>query len=67
MKINSTRLRLFKSKDIEQLLAAINNLGHKVEIKSGPMIVKGKWHVFFVPPDDDNPVINKMPMIVDLG
>ena len=66
MSINSTRLRLFVSKDIEQLLLAVNGLPYKIEIKGQPVLIKGKWHLFFVPPDDDNPVVKRLPIITDI-
>jgi hypothetical protein len=64
--IKSTRLRVIRSKELALLLAGINNLSYKIEIKGGPVKDKGKWHVFFVLPDQENPLFKKIPLIMDI-
>lgn len=60
----STRLRAVRSKELDSLLAGINKLAFKVEIKGNPVRQKGKWYLFFVIPDHIED--KKFPLIVDL-
>lgn len=49
--IRSTRLRFFSSKTPEALVAAVDSLQFKVEIKGGPAHDGKRWVLFFVLPE----------------
>lgn len=65
-KIDSTRLRVIISRDIELLLAFIDGLPYKIEIKGGPVIKQKQWHVFYVLPDEENPALARVPLLINL-
>lgn len=48
----NTRLRYVFSKDPEALVEWLNAIPFKVEIKGNPVVVKNKFYLFFVLPDD---------------
>ena len=66
MEINSTRLRAATSKNLDSLLLWSNKIPFKIEIKGNPVFKSRKWHLFFVLPELDAPMFNKMPLIIDI-
>jgi hypothetical protein len=46
-------LRFISSKDVEKLIAYVNGLPYRIEIKGAPIFAEGKWVLFFIPPDED--------------
>jgi hypothetical protein len=65
MAIKSTRLRLFKSKDAEKVLQAVNELSFKVEIKSIDL-ADGVWCLWFILPESELPAFEKLDLVVNL-
>ena len=66
MSIESTRLRAVTSKELDALLAWVNTLGFKIEIKGAPMKVDKQWKLFFVLPDIENPAFKEFPLVMEL-
>ena len=64
-RIDSTRLRAFRSKDLGVLLTMIDKFTFKIEIKGNPVFAKGVWTVFGILPEDESPHLKKIPMISD--
>lgn len=66
--IKFTRLRVVQSKDLELLLAWVNKRPYKIEIKQ--IIDNGKIDslkkIYFVPPENNNPHIKSMPLVINL-
>ena len=51
----TTRLRSIRAKSLDDIEQALDLLGFKVEIKSGPLPVKaGDWVISFVIPDEQD-------------
>lgn len=53
MAIITTRLRHISASTPIELENALDALPFKVEIKGGPILLKGRWIVFFVIPEID--------------
>jgi len=49
--VDSTRLRYIEAKKLESLIAYVNKLPYKIEIKGNPIVRDKKWFLFFIPPD----------------
>ncbi len=47
----STQLRYISAKDPKIILAWVNHLPYKIEIKGAPIFAKGRWYLYFVMPD----------------
>lgn len=51
MELKSTRLRYMRASDLDVLMAAVEGLPFKVEIKGQPVKDGKKWVLFFVLPE----------------
>jgi len=51
--INVTRLRYIIAASPEMLVAAVELLGYKVEIKGAPIPIKNGWILYFVLPENE--------------
>ena len=47
----STKLRFVSSKDERLILAWVNRLPYKIEIKGAPIFARSRWYLYFVIPD----------------
>ena len=46
-----TRLHYISSKDPDAIVSFVNQLPYKIEIKSGPTVVKGVFYLWYILPD----------------
>jgi len=50
---SNTRIRYISSKNIDDIMIAVNSLPFKIEIKSSPVFADKKWWLFFILPESD--------------
>jgi hypothetical protein len=53
MTLQNTRIRYIASKDINQIMTAVNQLPFKIEIKGNPTFDGKRWFLFFILPESE--------------
>jgi len=49
--MHNTRIRYISSKSIDDIMAFVNGLPYKVEIKGNPVPKGNKWFLFYILPE----------------